>query len=369
LFANEEAILHLQRAAEVAGGDTTMSDRLPEIQLSIADLHELVGAYDEAIELYTAVRGATNDVRAWCGIASTFRKQGKYEQALEVVDEAFTREELKDADVTPLWLEQVWTLTVAGRFDQAGDVVQAGLAAAESRRTPVVAGLLLQLARAETVEGRFEDAVAHGLEARGIFEEHEDHRGLTTTMRIVGDAYRQLGLLDEAADALVEGLELAERIGNAEEIGGCLINLGIVNMQRDRLTEAIAALRRAIDEFERMGHGSGRALGYATLAETLVHTGELDEALEYSEKALEIARSIKHPLATADAIQTIASIRLHQGDFGEAASKAEEAASLFLEVGAAPLASDALAIAAQAWEKAGERERAEQTSARARSLV
>ena len=48
LFANEEAILHLQRAAEVAESDTAMSDRLPEIQLSIADLYELVGAYEAA---------------------------------------------------------------------------------------------------------------------------------------------------------------------------------------------------------------------------------------------------------------------------------------------------------------------------------
>ena len=60
---------------------------------------------------------------------------------------------------------------------------------------------------------------------------------------------------------------------------------------------------------------------------------------------------------------------MRQGDFGEAVSKAEEAASLFLDVGAAPAASDALAVAAEAWQKAGEQERAEETSARARSLV
>jgi class 3 adenylate cyclase/tetratricopeptide (TPR) repeat protein len=369
LFANEEAILHLQRAADVAEGDASLSDRLPEIQLSIADLHELVGDYDEAIRLYSAARDATNDVRTWSGIASTLRKQGKYREALTVVEEAFSRDELKEVDTTPLWLEQGWTLSVAGRVDQAIEVLQAGLAAAPLRRTPVVGRLLLQLARAETVAGQFEDAVAHGLEARGIFEQHDDLRGVTTTMRIVGDAYRRLGRLDEAAAALGQGLELAERIGTVEEIGGCLINLGIVNMQREMLTEATTSLRRAIDEFERVGHGAGRALGYATLAETLVHCGELDEALEFCEKALEVAKSIEHPLATADAIQTIASIRLRQGDFGEAASKAEEAASLFLDVGAAPAASDALGIATEAWQRAGERERAEETSARARSLV
>jgi adenylate cyclase len=369
LFANEEALLHLQRAAEVARTDPAVSHRLPEIQLSIGHLHELVGSYDEAIELYSAVRDATSDVRAWAGIASTSRKQGKYKEALNAIEEAFSRDELKEVDTTALWLEQGWTLSVAGRVDQAIEVLQAGLEAAQARRTPVVGRVLLQLARAETLEGRFEDAVAHGLEAGRIFEEHEDQNGLTTTKRIVGDAYRKLERFDAAASALMSGLELAERIGNVEEIGGCLINLGIVNMERERLSEATASLRRAIEEFERVGHGAGRALGYATLAETLVHCGELDEALDYCEKALDVAKSIEHPLATADAIQTIAAIRLRQGDFNEAASKAEEAASLFLDVGAAPAASDALGIAAEAWEKAGERERAEKTSARARSLV
>jgi adenylate cyclase len=321
------------------------------------------------MELYATVRDETSDVRAWAGMVSTRQKQGRYEEALDIATEAFTREELRDADLTPLWLEQGRCLAIAGRVNQAIDVLQAGLEAAPSRRTPVVGLLLLQLARAQTLKGNIEDALAHGLEAREILQEHGDQRGLTTTMRIVGDAYRQLGRLDEAADALEQGLQLAERIGNIEEIGGCLINLGIVNMHRELIAEATSSLRRAIEEFERVGHGAGRALSYATLAETLVHAGELDEALEYSHRALELARSIKHPLATADAIQAIAAIRLRQGDFDEAVARAEEAAALFLDVDAAPLASDALAIAAEAWEKAGERERADETSARARSLA
>jgi adenylate cyclase len=369
LHANDEAILHFRRAAEVAAGDTTVADRLPEIQLSLADLHEFVGAYDDAMKLYATVRDATSDVRAWAGMVSTRQKQGSNEEALDIATEAFTREELRGADLTLLWLEQGRSLAIAGRVNQAIDVLQAGLEAAPSRRTPVVGLLLLQLARAQTLKGNFEDALAHGLEARGILEEHGDQRGLTTTMRIVGDAYRQLGRLDEGADALEHGLELAERIGNIEEIGGCLLNLGIVNMHRELIAEATSSLRRAIEEFERVGHAGGRALGYATLAETLVHAGKLDEALVNAQKALELARSIKHPLATADAIQAIAAIRLGQGNFDEAAARAEEAAALFLDVDAAPLASDALAIAAEAWEKAGERERADETSARARSLA
>jgi adenylate cyclase len=369
LFANEEAILHLQRASEIAQTDAALSDRLPEIQLQVADLQELVGAYDDAAVLYAAVRDETNDVRAWAGIASTFRRQGKYKDALAVIEDAFSREELKGADTTALWLEQGWTLSVSGRFSQAVDVLEAGLAAASSRSSAVAAALLLQLARAETVEGKFEEALGHGLEAVTVLEREADLRGLATAFRIVGNAYMRAGRLDEAAAALRRGLELAERVGNAEEIGGCLINLGLMEYERGSATEAIELDRRAIEEFERIGHGSGRAQAYTNLADKLAQTGDYDAALAWAEKALELARAIGHSLTIADVSDTIALVRLETGEHGEAARKAEEAASLYLQMGAAPQAADSLHLAAEAWQRAGEPVRADAARARAQELA
>src|SRR5206468_6380271 len=60
LYANEAAILHFERALEISGGDR-------EIELALADVHELVGDYDDALNLYSSVREASNDVRAWRG--------------------------------------------------------------------------------------------------------------------------------------------------------------------------------------------------------------------------------------------------------------------------------------------------------------
>jgi adenylate cyclase len=369
LFANDEAILHLQRAAEVAASSPDLSGGLPEIQLGIADLQELVGAYGDALELYSAVRDSTGDVRAWAGLASTLRKQGKYTEALGVIDEAFSRDELKGVDTTALWLEQGWTLSVSGRFSQAVDVLEAGLAAAPSRSTPLAARLLLQLARAETVEGRLDAALAHGLEAVQLLEDRQELRELATALRIVGNAYTRAERLDDAAGALRRGLELAERVGNAEEIGGCLINLGLVEYQRGAAAEAIELDRRAIEEFERIGHGSGRAQAYTNLADKLARTGDYEGALLWGEKALELAQAIGHSLTVADVYDTIALVRLRTGAHAEAAAKAEEAARLYLAMGAAPQAADSFGRAAEAWEQVGDEERADAVRERARELT
>ena len=339
LYANEEAILHLTRCAELVPEDT-------ELQLELADLHELVGNYDTAADLYETVRRETGDARAWRGLAAVHRKRGEYWEALSVVDDAFASESMRGGDVLPLWLEAGWALSIAGRFAQAADVLGAGIETAGNQRTSVVGQLLLQLSRAEEVEGRLEDALEHGLAAREIFEERDDLRGRATAARILGAVYVRLGRFDDAVAELQRGLETAERIGSVEEIGGCLLNLGMVQLQRGSLDEAIVCDRRAIEEFERIAHGSGRATGYANLAEKLLYAGGVDEARTYCERALDLAHTIGNGYTVADATQTLALIAAHVADFELAALKADEAALQFRKMGVTDAEQRALALAA-----------------------
>jgi adenylate cyclase len=350
LYANEEAILHLGRALEVAPDDS-------DLRVQLGDLHETVGSYEEALRLYGEVRAANDDVRAWRGLAATLRKQGRYEEALGVVDEAFRTDALRGADLVPLWLEQGWTLSVAGRVAQAADVLNAALSTVEGRRDATVGRLLLQLARTETLQGDSSAALAHGLDAQRIFEEQNDVGGLATALRLLGDTYRTRGDLDEAATALRRGLEFAERTGMIEEVGNCLGNLAMVDLERGRFDEAVASNRRAIEEFERIGHGA-RAQTYANLAWTLFHAGRRAESLEYAERAIESAGAIGHPLAAADAVDTIARIAFDEGRIRDALERAQDAAERYLDAGAVPQAATSLELAAEAWERVGEPERA-----------
>ena len=161
LFANEEAIVHFEHVVEFAPERT-------ELQLELADLYELVGKYDSALDGYGAIRDSRpSEVQAWAGMASTLRKRGAYDQALEVVDDALRSSDLRVGDLSPIRLQQGWTLSVAGRFDEAIDALEAGLGSASETTEGVSGRVLLQLARAETVEGHLERALAHATEGGG----------------------------------------------------------------------------------------------------------------------------------------------------------------------------------------------------------
>ena len=297
------------------------------------------------------------------------RQSGRYVEGLEILDVALQTPGLSDLDVGLFRLEQGWMLSLAGRVEQAIEALEEGLDVTERGRDDVVGQLRLQLARALTIQGEFEPALEHVIESQRIFEEHENLRGLSMCARLEGDVYRKLERRDEAASTLERGLRLAESVGSVEELGGCLINLSLVEHERGALDAAIAYCRRAVAEFERIGHGSGRAQGYANLAQMLADAGAYEEALEYCERSQLVARGIGHALSIADTTDTMAAIALRRGELALAAARAEEAAALYLDIGAAPQAAQSLRIAAEAWEAQGEAGRAGASAERARALA
>ncbi len=365
LFANEAAILHLSRGLELARRDPDWSEQRAGLILGLADLYELTGDYDHAFDLYSEAAGLPNDVRAWRGMASVRRRQGRYAEAERIIEAAFAN--LSEEQNTSLWLERAWTLAVEGRPTETIEAAQAGLVTADPH-DPLRPYLLIQLAQAQHSQGNDESALAHSLQAQQLLEDQEDQRGLATALRLTAGIHLHLHDLEEAATVLRKGLEVAERVGNVEELGGCLINLGMVEHQRGNLDDAIECDRRAIAEFERIGHGSGRAIGYSNLSEKLMDRGDLDDALRSSETAYEIAQAIGHTPTIADALQTMATIYVRRGEYATAAARAEQAVEVNLEVGATNYAAEAAEIAAEAWALAGDTIRADLARTRATEL-
>ncbi len=379
IFANDEAHRLLRQASELAdqleqpgrhdGGTLVPLPReeRTSLQLALAGLADLLGTYDEAERLYHEVRVATGALEAWRGEAAVLRKRGRCDEVLALLDEANVQ--LRPGPVAQglLGLERGRALVAAGRFGEAAEV----LAAALPKLRPGsgdAAHCLVQLARAQLGPGDVDAARESSEQARDLFEELGDVRGQTTALRVLGNVYQELQREDDAAAALTAGLAAAGRLGDVEERGACLVNLGLLELSRGRLEDATRWNRAAIAEFERVGHRRGAAIAHANLADTLSRRGDLDGALRHCSLAAEAAASVQDDLTVADVQATRAAVLLAQGSPELAAAEALQAADRFQAVSDLTAAGEALDLAARCWDAAGQSDRAAAARRRAAQL-
>ena len=202
MFANEEAIIHLGRAEELAAADPTQADATRRIRLARGALQELVGGYDDAEGTYRRILETGRDVRAWRGLASVHRVRGRYAEALQVLDTATAEPWPADEDLRPLWLERGWTLTSTEAMGEAITALQQGIASQPTADDALAGELFMELARAESYAGRLEAALAHAERALAIAHANGDIRAETSALRVLGLIQHDLGRLDDAAASL-----------------------------------------------------------------------------------------------------------------------------------------------------------------------
>ena len=367
LFANEEAIVYLGQALELASRTERMATQATTLRLRLGQLEDRIGRSNAATALYREVLSATNDVAAWAGLASLARRSGDIEGCFQLVDEAIATAD-RGADVSPLWLERAAAFISSGRFPDAIDAAKAGLAAIAPPETATAGRILLQLTNAEVHLGLLEDARQHGEGALAIFEALGDIAGETVALRVLGTVHNEAGDVARAADVLKRGLELAQRTGSVDEIISCCVNLGQIELRRGALDEAVAATEWAIREASRVGHAVGLAFAQGNLAEMLWRRGDLAAAREACDIGMELATKAGMAAGLGDAQRTMAYIELDEGRVAAASDWAAKASTTYLEAGNLRMGVDCLTVAADAAERAGDAARASSLRQRALEL-
>ena len=337
----------------------------PAIEVRRAALLELAGDYAEALELYRRAAAGGRLGLAVAGTVSVLRKLGRYAEALATADALASTEDARAAGVVEL--ERGRALLGAGRFVEARGAFRTSVEALYDH--PRGGEALVQLARTELAAGDVAAALVHAVEGRDRLVAMHETRGQVIASRVLGGVYQDLGRLDDAAVELRGGVELADRIGDVEETGGCLINLALVEVARSRVESAIACDRRAARSFERVGHLPGVCVARANLAEHLLLAGELTAAAAEARAALELADRIDDGLTSADATMTLGAVELAAGRPVAGAELAAAAGRAFSELGAAPGAAQAFRLEQRAWSAAARPDAAEDAGRRAETAA
>jgi tetratricopeptide (TPR) repeat protein len=113
-----------------------------------------------------------------------------------------------------------------------------------------------------------------------------NRRGEGWTLRNLGNAYRDLGQLDQAADCYARCLQTFRELGNNLGQAAALTNLGELAMDRGQLDDAKAYFERSIVAWTDVGDEVGVAYVTNHLGWVTLQKGELPEAESYFGRSL-----------------------------------------------------------------------------------
>jgi tetratricopeptide (TPR) repeat protein len=160
-------------------------------------------------------------------------------------------------------------------------------------------------------------------EERRLVRPHEERR---RQIRLLTDAHR-------GRHRRRQGTLLAAIL--VEEIGGCLINLGLVKGALDDHQAAAECYARAAVTFERTDNLAGQATAYGNGAFEQFVLGQPERASELADRAMRLAAEVGNHLVAADVHHTLGLIGESRGDFAAALAHANAAIGEF-ELAAMP---------------------------------
>ena len=170
------------------------------------------------------------------------------------------------------------------------------------------AGGLRALGVAHLMLGHFEQAYSYFDEARELFYELGDRRGVSNMLLSMGESARQRGDYTTAVQLYEEALSIAREIGEHTGQIISLNNLGGARLGLGDYTAAEADLRQVITMAGPAGGLQVLPETYSFLAAACLGQAKMEEALEAARRALELGQQVENHELIAEAWRILGSV-------------------------------------------------------------
>ena len=312
--------LEFSAATKVDEGTTSWGAQRLKWYEGLAEALWWQARFSEAVEAYKAMLEVAEDegdvlaqARACNGMALVEERQGDNRASLE---SAKCAERLAGGmSPTPEALTEM-----AAALNRQGSVlyrlgdVQAGMAMGEKALTISSAlgqsgrreraGGLRALGVAHLMLGQFEQSYSYLEQARDLYLELGDRRGVSNMMMTMGETVRQRGDYAAAAGLYQEALTIARSIGEHTGQIICLNNLAGARLGLGDYAAAEADLRQVISM---AGPSAYQVLAetYSFLATACLRQGKVEESLEAARRALALGQKTENHELIAEAWRTL----------------------------------------------------------------
>ena len=160
----------------------------------------------------------------------------------------------------------------------------------------------------------------------------------STCLHNLGCLNRSAGQLERAEECLERALSRLDRIGHSQRIAISRLDLGVIQLDLDKVAAAIDNLTLAVDVFKALGSLKDEAEAQSELGVALLRRGAIDDAEAHLRCAIELGRASDVPhtpesLSHFEVFGRLALVLAHRKDFKVARALIDEATPVLRDQG------------------------------------
>lgn len=250
-------------------------------------------------------------------------KLEEFDEALRLVEESLRI--LRNIEDVPGIVEALFVRGETQRFKGYHDEALAtfnearGLIETETATgDAMLADALRNIGVTHALAGGFDAAIVELEEARRLFEQVGDLRGIGNTCGTLAQCYSARGESLQALGALQRAQSAFERAGNTFDLGLTLNNTGMVYYEIGEFDQALQVYERGLRLVRGAGNTFAEAAILAGMAETYRSSGRFEESLAAYEEVRPLVEGLQIPYLTTEVTEGLALTQLGLGQGGEA---------------------------------------------------
>ncbi len=297
-YANEEALVHFTKAAEILKDLPEVNDYLRwRVAVSLGEIYQFIGNFEASL---IALRAE-----------------------LDLIGSS----ELNRAQQAGLYRRMGETLHKKGNQDAAISHLRKALEILETPQSRIeqdeAARSLARLGWSYSHLGDLTQARDAGLQALAMAEASDGLNVIAMAENLLGGLYYRLGEFAEAIKHTNRAMKSWEQIGYDWGVAVAHSNIGILEVAAGNSSGAYANFRRSLQLRQQMGDVEGVAITNNNLGKLACETGDLVLAEGYFQDSLAVAKPFQMAWQIANSSVGLAQTLLYRGDL-EGAEKAME---------------------------------------------
>jgi class 3 adenylate cyclase/tetratricopeptide (TPR) repeat protein len=362
-FANEQALRHYQRAAEMLARTNPTTDQKIETYTGLGAVQTLTGDYAGAVTSYLialeVVRSAGRSIERIRQSAEIMRaigrlgeRRGDYAEALRWLENAYQEIQAdpdeRSAERARIYNDMGWVHYRRGEFDAAYEWRMRALQILEGSEhynelASAYNGLVALFGR----KGDWERANAYAEKGLRLRERVGDLQGISQSYTSMAVSEWEQGAWQRAREHLERSLDIKQKIGDIEGIARLDSNLSELYRGMGEYERARELAEQALQRAEKIKNNNLINLALINLAHVHLLQGQLDAAQMHLQRCLTLATEMGSKERIAEARWLLAHVQLERGDWSAARATAESALALATEIGRRLIEGQVLRVLSQ----------------------